>query len=48
MEKEQENNYFSNSFNSSPSPICLGFLPMEPLGMTIMAMGQLFDDQRRR
>jgi len=30
------------------SPVCFGFLPTNELGGTIMAMGQLFDDQRRR
>jgi len=30
------------------APICFGFLPMEPYGDIIMAMGQVFGDQRRR
>ncbi|KLL03538.1 MAG: hypothetical protein MRECE_14c019 [Mycoplasmataceae bacterium CE_OT135] len=40
-----------NSFNQNSldrPPICFGFLPTEPYGRIIMAMGQLFDDQRRR
>ncbi len=39
----------TNSLNSFDlSPVCFGFLPIEPYGKTIMAMGQVFDDQRRR
>ncbi|RHZ36632.1 hypothetical protein GvMRE_I2g438 [endosymbiont GvMRE of Glomus versiforme] len=40
----------NNSLNQNPfylSPICFGFLPIEPYGRTIMAMGQVFNDQRR-
>src|SRR5438128_386359 len=42
-ENEREDN---NSFNLSP--VYLGFLPMEPYGRVIMAMGQLFNDQGRK
>ena len=41
----------NNSLNSSSldlSPVCFSFLPMEPYGRAIMAMGQIFDNQRRR
>ncbi|RHZ37359.1 hypothetical protein [endosymbiont GvMRE of Glomus versiforme] len=51
MENEKCLRCDNNSLNQNSldlSPICLGFLPTEPYGRMIMAMGQLFDDQRRR
>ena len=43
----ENNNFWENSLDLSP--VCFGFLPTdEALGRVIMAMGQVFDDQRRR
>ncbi|CAI2188676.1 1512_t:CDS:2, partial [Funneliformis geosporum] len=41
-------NNFLNSNSPDLSPAYFGFLPMEPYGNMIMAMGQIFDDGRRR
>ena len=38
----------SQNENIDLSPICLGFFTTEPSKHIIMAMGQVFDDQRRR
>src|SRR5437016_14389545 len=46
-ERENNNSFYLSSLDLSP--ICFGFLPTdEDFRRNIMAMGQLFDDQRRR